>query len=363
MSLNEEELDEHYDSFLPSWQINENDQKPVSYKVAPHILSFKNFSNENLGSYVCRTKNKNGLLVELGVKFELDEFKKKIRIKNIKEKILDDEIQQEELSSSKKRKIPNIKISFSDKQALANGERVQIFCEADKNAKIEWYRVTPTGELGKLITTGNSIVKSPIYSEDLGRYRCIATNKFGYRSRDAVLTRQNDSVEYFVYGFVDRYSEFSFENSGQALSLYRSKNNKNQLSLKIKKVYDKNNNLKFKCLANFKSASLKWVIPGSHDIIQSSYLLFRNISDQNVGLYECIGNYKNQNAKIIFSVEKHKGSIVTRPHAFIYSLNNNFIRLDFLTNIQDICQNDRIEIACSSKQEILSREILKKNEN
>lgn len=85
----------------------------------------------------------------------------------------------------------------------------------------------------------------------MGRYRCIAANQFGYRSRDAVLTRHNDSVEYFVYGFVDRFSEFSFENSGQSLSFYRSrKHQTKKLSLRIKKTYDKNKLLRFKCLSS-----------------------------------------------------------------------------------------------------------------
>lgn len=97
--------------------------------MAPHILTFKNFTSQDLGTYVCRTKNKKGLLVELGLKIELDEFRHALKMVNIKEAVLDDEIQQAELSFSKNSKIPNIKISFSDKDALANGERVEIFCD------------------------------------------------------------------------------------------------------------------------------------------------------------------------------------------------------------------------------------------
>lgn len=51
--------------------------------------------------------------------------------------------------------------------------------------------------------------------------------------------------------------------------------------------------------------------------------------------------------------------LVIRPQAFIYSLNKNFIRLDFLNNIQNINLNDHIEIACSSKQGKLNNKLIK----
>lgn len=101
-------------------------QNSFSFSFAPHILSFKNFTKENLGSYVCRTKNKNGLLVELEVKIELDEFNNQLAIKKNGETVLNDT----ELNAHKKSNIPNIRISFSDKQALANGERVEILCDS-----------------------------------------------------------------------------------------------------------------------------------------------------------------------------------------------------------------------------------------
>lgn len=87
---------------------------------------------KDLGNYVCRTKNKNGFLVELEIKIELDEFSDNLTIKNIGETVLNDKTQNRELIASKRSQIPNIRISFSDKEALANGERVQIFCSSGK---------------------------------------------------------------------------------------------------------------------------------------------------------------------------------------------------------------------------------------
>lgn len=82
----------------------------------------------------------------------------------------------------------------------------------------------------------NSFVKSPIYDEDLGRYRCIASNEFGHRSRDAVLSKQNETLEFFVFGFVDKKSD-SFHQKTK-LSLFKSKSLKynRDLIVRIKPI-------------------------------------------------------------------------------------------------------------------------------
>lgn len=66
--------------------------------------------------------------------------------------------------------------------------------------------MSPDGHQLEFITYSKNVVKSPVTFEDLGRYRCIATNEFGSRSRDAILTKLNDTFEYLIYGFVDKKS-------------------------------------------------------------------------------------------------------------------------------------------------------------
>ncbi len=45
--------------------------------------------------------------------------------------------------------------------------------------------------------------------EDLGKYRCVASNSQGSSYRDATITKQNDGIEYTIYGFVDSQQVFS----------------------------------------------------------------------------------------------------------------------------------------------------------
>jgi hypothetical protein len=49
-----------------------------------------------------------------------------------------------------------------------------------------------------------SIIITPITTNDLGRYRCKAINSHGFRYRDAILTRNiENNIDIFIYGFVN----------------------------------------------------------------------------------------------------------------------------------------------------------------
>jgi hypothetical protein len=75
----------------------------------------------------------------------------------------------------------------------------------DVNAKVEWYKVDKNNNITTLISKNReSIVITPITSNDLGRYRCKAINLHGYRYRDAILTRNiENNIDIFIYGFVN----------------------------------------------------------------------------------------------------------------------------------------------------------------
>lgn len=67
--------------------------------------------------------------------------------------------------------------------------------------------------LSEFVTDTKSFLKAPITIEDLGRYKCIAANNFGYRTLDAILSKHNDQMEFLVYGFVDKQSDHWYENT------------------------------------------------------------------------------------------------------------------------------------------------------
>lgn len=98
----------------------------------------------------------------------------------------------------------------------------------DPDAKVEWYKIF-TDEYGliqeEFLTDSNRFLKSPITIEDLGRYRCVATNNYGSRYRDAVLSKPNNFVEFLVYGFVDKQqAAFNWNDNYLAVSKFKSEN-------------------------------------------------------------------------------------------------------------------------------------------
>ena len=202
----------------PTWRkLNSNAE--VTGKKTPNILYVNKLSLSDDGVYLCKTINKNNLLTEVGFKVHVNEHDGKVSLISLNETILPDEIQpmnvnenddKNDESGNHLKKLPNIKITFSDKLALARGERVEITCLTDSDASIEWMKVRHDGELD-FLTKSNNFLREPIRDEDLGRYRCIATNKHGSRSRDAYLSKPNGFVEFIVYGFVDKHTDLGLE--------------------------------------------------------------------------------------------------------------------------------------------------------
>ena len=76
----------------------------------------------------------------------------------------------------------------------------------DADSKTQWFRVSPDGAEIEFITNRRSFARAPITRDDLGRYRCIASNTYGSRSRDVLLSKSptSDLIDFLIYGFVDK---------------------------------------------------------------------------------------------------------------------------------------------------------------
>ena len=114
-------------------------------KGSPHILYIAKISLSDDGVYLCKSINKNDLLTEIGFKVHVNEHDRKVYFFLLNETILPEVIQPTKPNviidanqNQKNKKLPNIKILFSDKAALARGERVEIICKTDSNATLEW---------------------------------------------------------------------------------------------------------------------------------------------------------------------------------------------------------------------------------
>jgi hypothetical protein len=192
----------------------------VTGKSSSHILYIAKIGLTDDGVYLCKSVNEKDLLTEIGFKVHVNEHDRKVSVFLLNETILPEDIQptKSNLVEVKEQQgikpLPNIKIIFSDKAALARGERVEIICKTDSNATLEWYRVDKNGELGEFLTNTNSLIRQPVTDEDLGRYRCIASNQNGSRSRDTYLSKPNGIIEFLVYGFVDKHSDSWLEQNG-----------------------------------------------------------------------------------------------------------------------------------------------------
>lgn len=94
----------------------------------------------------------------------------------------------------------------------------------DPDAKTEWFKVSSNDPqtLTEFLTDSASLIRSPVTSEDLGRYRCIATSSQGLvRTRDAILSKldEDNLVDLLIYGFVDRQTTDVYVDLDQAAEL------------------------------------------------------------------------------------------------------------------------------------------------
>ena len=103
---------------VPEWQKLNNE--PIKSYNLPHILKIHKFSVNDAGTYVCLTTNENRTLVQIGLELILNN---------------DGRVRLVELKNNNNNP-PTIKIIFSDKLALARGERVELLCETGKNLMV-----------------------------------------------------------------------------------------------------------------------------------------------------------------------------------------------------------------------------------
>ena len=100
---------------VPEWQ--KLNGAPIRTYNLPHILTIPKFSVNDAGTYVCLTTNENRTLVQVGFELILNS---------------DGHVRLVELKNNNANNPPTIKITFSDKLALARGERVELLCETGK---------------------------------------------------------------------------------------------------------------------------------------------------------------------------------------------------------------------------------------
>lgn len=125
------------DSFTPTWRKMHDGEMTGAIPVnpSPNILFINEFKPNDLGVYVCRTKNVHGRVVDVGVEFRKDVNNASIVVvKSMEESLTDTtgegEDEEGEETEIDNDKLPNIRITFSDKLALARGERVQLVCDS-----------------------------------------------------------------------------------------------------------------------------------------------------------------------------------------------------------------------------------------
>jgi hypothetical protein len=105
----------------------------VSSLQTPHILYINDFQAKDSGVYLCRTTNSEGKYVEIGVELRARNGSIQVRLIKEEESGRVDESRLEMVAEEEDvGQLPNIKITFSDKLALARGERVELFCNSGK---------------------------------------------------------------------------------------------------------------------------------------------------------------------------------------------------------------------------------------
>ena len=98
-------------------------------------------------------------------------------------------------------------------------------------------------------------------------------------------------------------------------------------------------------------------ISNENVILNKNALIFKGLSNENLGSYECSSSYETILHRIVFSLEKSvdsKNRVNGRTKSYIIeSVNSNHneipqVRLDFRTSIENIRENSIVEIKCSS---------------
>lgn len=231
---------------------------------------------------------------------------------------------------------------------------------------------------------------------------------FGSRSRDAILSKPNDLVEFLVYGFVDQQTDLWIERDSKIISNLKSESNqldrkysseiesetsevstgepillnvKNlntymkfgkplQIQCTISKrlfiilVYSQNNsNIVF--LFTFlddPNAKVVWSIfedslSTDNLIMNRDNLIIKRLQKTNLGDYECSSHYQWVFTKLVYTLEQdtHQiNQINGRMKSYtIESINSSYnnlpqLKIDFVTPLENIEENGRVEIKCSS---------------
>lgn len=145
----------HNSEFTPRWRKihhmtrnNSTNQAAIWVKPpsTPNVLFISEFKPSDMGVYVCRTKNAQGRVVDVGVEFKKDARNVSLVVVNSMEESGvtntndtdkqdddDDNLDDFEKDEKNDSRLPNIRITFSDKLALARGERVKLVCESGKH--------------------------------------------------------------------------------------------------------------------------------------------------------------------------------------------------------------------------------------
>lgn len=98
-----------------------------------NILYINEFKRKDVGVYLCKTKDFDSRLVEIGIEFKLDTKNgSMILVNSIEKSLLSEDELSEKINDTEndEDRLPNIRITFSDKLALARGERVELFCDS-----------------------------------------------------------------------------------------------------------------------------------------------------------------------------------------------------------------------------------------
>lgn len=128
--------DDHDDeNFIPTWRKMYSEVAARNHSPSPNILYINEFRPTDLGAYLCRTKNAAGFVVDVGVEFKVDATNATmVVIDSMDESVIGEESKadsdSEEKTNEKETAPPNIRITFSDKLALARGERVELICDS-----------------------------------------------------------------------------------------------------------------------------------------------------------------------------------------------------------------------------------------